>query len=171
MQRLPAADGVPPLLALDADVELASHKGLRRLPLRDFMASYRKTLIHADEMLTAVVVPRTIEGPSAFLKLGARRYLVISIAMVAAVMEIDTDRRVKQARVAVGACSAVAQRLWELERDLTGAVAGPSLGALVRPAHLEVLSPIDDLRGTADYRRDATLTLVRRALDACVAEA
>lgn len=166
----PAADGVPPLLALDAEVELKSYTGHRRLPLRDFLASYRKTLIRADEILTAVVVPRTIDGPSAFLKLGVRRYLVISIAMVAAIVEIDRDGNLKQARVAVGACSAVAQRLHKLEHDLLGAVAKPGLGALVRPDHLDVLSPIDDLRGTADYRLDATLTLVSRALNACVTE-
>jgi CO/xanthine dehydrogenase FAD-binding subunit len=167
----PAADGVPPLLALDAEVELRSLQGHRRMPLRDFIASYRKTLIRADEILTAVVVPRTINGPSAFLKLGVRRYLVISIAMVAAILEIHPGGTVKQARIAVGACSAVAQRLRALERDLTGAVAGPGLGAVVRPDHLEILSPIDDLRGTANYRRDATLTLIRRALDACLADA
>jgi CO/xanthine dehydrogenase FAD-binding subunit len=164
----PAADGVPPLLALDAEVELTSHQGHRRLVLRDFIASYRKTLLRADEMLTAVVVPRTIEGPSAFLKLGARRYLVISIAMVAAVLEIDTGGSVKQARVAVGACSQVAQRLYALEGDLRGAMARPGLGAIARADHLAVLSPVDDLRGTADYRRDVTLTLIRRALDACL---
>jgi CO/xanthine dehydrogenase FAD-binding subunit len=166
----PAADGVPPLLALDAEVELTSYSGQRRLPLRDFMASYRKTLLRPDEMLTAVVVPRTIEGPSAFLKLGARRYLVISIAMVAAIVETDADGSVKQARVAVGACSAVAQRLHVLERDLKGAMAGRGLGAIARVDHLAVLSPVDDLRGTADYRLDVTLTLIERALDLCVVE-
>jgi CO/xanthine dehydrogenase FAD-binding subunit len=166
----PAADGVPPLLALDAEVELTSHRGQRRLPLRDFMASYRKTLLRPDEMLTAVVAPRTIEGPSAFLKLGARRYLVISIAMVAAIVETDADGSVKQARVAVGACSAVAQRLHVLERDLRGAEAGRGLGAIARADHLAVLSPVDDMRGTAEYRLDVTLTLIKRALDLCVAE-
>jgi CO/xanthine dehydrogenase FAD-binding subunit len=166
----PAADGVPPLLALDAEVELTSHRGQRRLPLRDFMASYRKTLLRPDEMLTGIVVPRTIEGPSAFLKLGARRYLVISIAMVAAIVETDTDGSGKQARVAGGACSAVAQRLHALERDLRGAMARRGLGAIARADHLEVLSPVDDLRGTAAYRLDVTLTLIKRALDLCVAE-
>lgn len=166
----PAADGIPPLLALDAEVELTSLRGHRRLPLCEFIASYRKTLIRADEILTAVVVPRTIDGASAFLKLGVRRYLVISIAMVAAVVEIDARGSVQQARVAVGACSAVAQRLRALEHDLKGAVARPGLGALVRQDHLDVLSPIDDLRGTADYRRDATVTLIGRVLDACVVD-
>jgi CO/xanthine dehydrogenase FAD-binding subunit len=82
----PAADGVPPLLALDAAVELTSAAGRRVLPLEEFMTGNRKTLRRDDELLTAVIVPRTIDrGRSAFLKLGARRYLVISIAMVAAI--------------------------------------------------------------------------------------
>jgi CO/xanthine dehydrogenase FAD-binding subunit len=159
------------LLVLDAEVELTSYRDIRRLPLRDFITSNRKTLLRPDEILTAVVVPRTIDGPSVFMKLGARRYLVISIAMVAAIVEADTDGIVKQIRVAVGACSAVAQRLHALELQLKGATARPGLGALVSPDHLAALSPIDDLRGTAAYRRDATLTLVRRVLDACVSEA
>lgn len=167
----PAADGVPPLLALDAAVELQSAAGTRILALADFIAGNRRTARRADEILTAVIVPRTIDaGASAFLKLGARRYLVISIAMVAAVIEAGADGLVSQARVAVGACSAVAQRLPALERDLVGAPARPGLGMLARPGHLAPLSPIDDVRATAGYRLDAALTLVRRALDACVAE-
>jgi CO/xanthine dehydrogenase FAD-binding subunit len=159
------------LLILDAEVELASYCDIRRLPLRDFITSNRKTLLRPDEILTAVVVPRTIEGPSVFMKLGARRYLVISIAMVAAIVEVGAGGIVKQIRVAVGACSAVAQRLYALELQLKGATAGPGLGRLVSPGHLAALSPIDDSRATAAYRRDATLTLVRRALEACLSEA
>jgi CO/xanthine dehydrogenase FAD-binding subunit len=167
----PAADGVPPLLVLDAAVELASVRGCRVLPLSDFLTGYRSTARCPDEVLAAVLVPRTIEtGASAFLKLGARRYLVISIVMAAAVVEVDADGRVAQARVAVGACSAVAQRLRALEEDLVGVRAGPDLGALARPAHLFGLTPIDDVRASAAYRREAALTLVRRALALCVAE-
>jgi CO/xanthine dehydrogenase FAD-binding subunit len=167
----PAADGVPPLLVLDADVELTSHRGTRRLPLRDFMTSYRKTALRADEILTGVIVPRTIDGPSVFMKLGARRYLVISISMVAAIVEADANQKITQVRVAVGACSAVAQRLPTLEDQLRGAPARPGLGALVALDHLSLLSPVDDLRGTAAYRLHATLTLVRRALEACAMKA
>ncbi|MDJ1158953.1 FAD binding domain-containing protein [Chelatococcus sp. SYSU_G07232] len=166
----PAADGVPPLLALDAEVELSARGGTRRLPLAAFITGYRQTAIRPDEIVTAVVVPRTIEGASAFLKLGARRYLVISIAMAAAVVEADAAGRVAEARVAVGACSAVAQRLAALEAALVGAPARPGLGDRVTTDHLAALSPIDDLRATAAYRRDAALTLIRRALEACVAE-
>lgn len=167
----PAADGVPPLLALDAFVEIAGPAGRRRLPLSAFITGYRQTALAPGELVTAVLVPRTIDtGHSAFLKLGARRYLVISIAMVAAVVRLEAGR-VAEARVAVGACSAVARRLTALEDALGGAdpVAAP-LSSLVTAGHLAGLDPIDDVRATAAYRREAALELVRRALDACAAE-
>ena len=165
----PAADGVPPLLALDAEVELTSAVGSRRMPLAQFITGNRKTLRQAAEILAAVWVPRKIEdAASAFLKLGARRYLVISISMVAAIVQSDAAGRISAARVAVGSCSARAQRLRDLEQDLVGVPARPGIGGAVRPEHLSPLSPIDDVRATAEYRRDASLTLVRRALETCV---
>lgn len=165
----PAADGVPPLLALDAEIELVSVAGTRRVSLGDFIVGNRKTLRRLDEILANVIVPRNLDdAPSTFLKLGARRYLVISITMVAAVVEADEAGRVAEARVAVGSCSAAAQRLSTLERALIGAPARVGLGAVASAGHLAQLSPIDDVRATANYRSDATLTLVSRALDACV---
>jgi CO/xanthine dehydrogenase FAD-binding subunit len=101
------------------------------------------------------------------LKLGARRYLVISIAMVAVVIQKDSSGRVADARVAVGSCSAVARRLTELERALIGAPGLQGLGTLATADHLKDLSPIGDVRATAAYRRDAALLLVQRGLDAC----
>jgi len=165
----PAADGVPPLLALDALVELASAGGLRRMPLGEFLAGNRKTQRLTDEILAAVLIPRHLENAaSAFSKLGARRYLVISISMVAAVVQADESGRVGAARVAVGSCSAKAQRLFELEHELVGLTATAGLGAAVKAEHLAGISPIDDVRATAEFRRDASLTLVRRTLEACV---
>jgi len=165
----PAADGVPPLLALDAEIELHSSAGSRRVPLADFITGNRKTLRRPDEILTSVVVPRALDDArSAFLKLGARRYLVISIVMVAAVVKTDSAGHVAEARIAVGSCSATAQRLFALERALIGAPARTGLGAIASPHHLMPLSPIDDVRATASYRTDAALTLIGRALDACV---
>lgn len=168
----PAADGVPALLILDAEVELASRAGVRREPLDRFIRGSRATSRRPDELVTAVIVPRTHEAAaSAFLKLGARRFMVISIAMVAVLVRTDGGGRVAVARVAVGSCSAVAQRLPALEATLLGRPARPGLGALVRAGHCAPLSPIDDDRATAAYRRDAVVTLVGRALDACVGEA
>jgi len=165
----PAADGVPPLLILDAEVELASQGGVRRMPLAKFLVGNRKTLRRKDEILTAVVVPRVLDvANSVFLKLGARRYLVISIAMVAALVQVDESNCVSDARVAVGSCSITAQRLPALERALLSASAKRGIGSLVRTEHLSTLSPISDVRATADYRSDAALTLVTRALEACV---
>jgi CO/xanthine dehydrogenase FAD-binding subunit len=165
----PAADGVPPLLTLDAEVELVSSRGVRRAPLADFIVGNRKTLRREDEILSNIYVPRKLEdAPSTFLKLGARRYLVISITMVATIIRVDAAGRVADARIAVGSCSAKAQRLNELERALVGVPAQPGLGKIVNSQHLALLSPIDDVRATAEYRRDASLILISRALDACV---
>lgn len=165
----PAADGVPPLLALDAEVELVSRAGARRMPLAEFIVGNRKTQRRADELLTAVLVPRLMErAASAFVKLGARRYLVISISMVAAAVLVDDRGRVADARVAVGSCSAVARRLRKLEGELAGVAIREGLGRRVRQEHLQPLSPIDDVRATAEYRMDASLTLVQRALNSCV---
>jgi CO/xanthine dehydrogenase FAD-binding subunit len=164
----PAADGVPPLLALDAEVELISQTGARRLALADFIVGNRKTLRQPGEIVSQVLVPRSIENASsAFLKLGARHYLVISIAMVAVVLQRDREGRVADARVSVGACSAVAKRLRTLEQLLVGAVATPGLGRVVSAEHVEDLTPISDVRAPDDYRRCAALVLVRRTLDAC----
>lgn len=164
----PAADGVPPLLALGASVELASSRGVRQVALADFIRGNRRTVLEPDELLTAVLVPVWPDSArSAFMKLGHRRYLVISIAMVAATMDIDAQGLVRRCAVAVGACSAVAQRLPHLEARLVGTPA--SLAARhVETRDLDVLSPIDDVRGSAAYRQDAALELVRRTLtEAC----
>ena len=164
----PAADGVPPLLILEAEVELASKRGVRRLPLGAFITGNRRTALSGDEILTSVVIATPAPtARSAFLKLGARRYLVISIAMVAALLDID-DGRVREARIAVGACSATAERIGAAERRLIGAPARPGLGHAIEAQDLAALSPIDDLRASAPYRREAALTLVRRAIEACL---
>jgi CO/xanthine dehydrogenase FAD-binding subunit len=88
---------------------------------------------------------------------------VISIVAVAAVLVV-ADGVVTDARIAVGACSPVARRLRGLERELVGRLADASLADVATLDHLAELAPIDDVRGTAGYRQDAALTLVRRAV-------
>lgn len=161
----PAADGMPNLLVLDALVELTSASGVRTAPVAGFVTGNRQTLRRPDELLTGLLIPRPPENArSCFLKLGARAYMVISIAMVGALLVPDGSGAVAEARIAVGACSPVAMRLPGLEAVLAGARIGPDLAQAVQPEHLEPLSPIDDVRGAAAYRNDAALTLVRRAL-------
>ncbi|MFN6924356.1 MAG: FAD binding domain-containing protein [Tabrizicola sp.] len=160
----PAADGVPPLLALGAEVELVSDRGLRRLPLADFLQGPRRTALGPGEVLAVVVIPGTgLAGRSAFVKLGARSHLVISIAMVAARLAVR-DGRIAAAAVAVGACSPVAVRLPLVEAALVGAPVAGAVGRISAPDVQAPLSPIDDVRATASYRREAAVELVRRAV-------
>jgi CO/xanthine dehydrogenase FAD-binding subunit len=160
----PAGDGLPCLLTLDAEVELRSLNGCRSVPIGDFVSGYRKTVRRPDELVSAILVPRG--EPSArgrFVKLGARRYLVISIAMAAAVLAADADGRIVKARVAIGACSPVAQRLPDLEAALVGCSLAHAADA-VQAHQFAALSPIDDIRASAAYRQDAALAVVRDVL-------
>ena len=161
----PASDGMPCLLALDATVELASHRGARRVPVADFVTGVRRTARRQDEMVTGLRVPKPANpATSGFVKLGARKYMIISIAVAAAVLERAADGTVAAARIAVGACSAVAQRLPALEAALSGRAMSGALGDVVTAAHLGGLTPISDLRGSAEYRMDAAATLTRRLI-------
>ena len=162
----PAADGIPPLLTLGASVELVSRHGSRRMALADFVIGARRTALRPGEMMTAIHVPDQPPGTVAgFTKIGARRYLVISIAMVAATLRLDGSR-VAGARVAVGACSAVAQRLPLYEAALVGAMADHL--PPVTPAHLTALAPIDDIRGSAVYRLGVAATLTDRLIKSLI---
>jgi len=161
----PAADGVPALLALDAQVELSGAQGVRSLPLADFLLANRKTALAPGELLTAIRVPKWPAGTrSDFFKLGSRKYLVISIAMVSIVIAVDVSGAISRCGVAVGACSAVARRLPALEKKLIGRRLAPDIADLVAESDLSPLSPIADVRGTPEYRIDAVQTLLKRSL-------
>jgi CO/xanthine dehydrogenase FAD-binding subunit len=159
----PAADGVPPLLALDAQVELMSaERGTRTVALADFIQGVRQTDRAADELLTAIIVPSISKtARSTFEKFGSRRYLVISITMSAAVITFDADGKITDARLAVGACSPVAKRLRVLEQAILGKTVEE---VTIKPEHLDVLTPIDDVRGTRAYRLDVVAEQCKRAI-------
>jgi CO/xanthine dehydrogenase FAD-binding subunit len=168
----PAADGVPALLILDAEVEIASAGGQRIEPLARFIRGNRNTALARNELVTAIRLPKiSLAGSSSLFKLGARRYLVISIAMVAARLSIDAHDRVEQSAIAVGACSAVAQRLRSLEQSIVGQDLHALVAAAPDERHFAELSPIDDVRGSADYRRAAAREIVWRALCAAAGAA
>ena len=169
----PAADGVPPLLCLDASVELASTEGQRLLALSDFLKGNRKTARRADELVTAIIVPKhsasqspwpstqtpvTNQGgtfTSSFYKLGSRRYLVISIVMASALIQTDTKGVITACHFAVGSCAPVASRLHELEKAMTGK---SIVELLQKPEAIHQLDlkkyidPISDVRASAEYR-------------------
>ncbi|GGG74555.1 xanthine dehydrogenase [Salipiger pallidus] len=163
----PAADGVPALLTLEADVELSSQTGTRRMPLSQFITGPRRTELAQGEILSAIFIPETT-GSGAFLKLGARRYLVISIAMVAAVVEIR-EGLIVSAKLAAGSCAPVAQRLRGLEAQLVGKPAHDA-AAIITAHDFPELAPIDDVRAPAEYRRDAVAALTLRTLNAAISK-
>jgi N-methylhydantoinase B len=160
----PAGDGIPCLLSLDAEVELASERGRRVVAMARFIDGYRHTVCAPHELVTAILVPKTAaDARGGFVKLGARRYLVISIVMAAAVLAADDAGNLTHARVAVGACSAVAQRLPQLEQALVGQRWGAAPD-LVEAAHFAPLSPIDDIRASGAFRTAAAVAVVRDLL-------
>ncbi len=158
----PAADGVPPLLTLDAEVELVSADGVRVLALPEFILGPRKTALAPGEIVSAVLLPEAaLSGASTFEKLGARAYLVISIAMLALRLRIEAGV-IAEIACAVGACGPVASRLSGVEAGLTGQ---PAM-ALAQIADAEItagLAPITDMRADAEYRLQAVGPLLRRA--------
>ena len=169
----PAADSVPCLMALDAEVELASISGHRRLPLAAFLTGPRQTALRPDELLTAIHVPPHAEaGLSGFAKLGARRYLVISIAMVAVRLAVE-EGRIAGAAVSIGSCAPVAVRHNGLESRLVGSRLDGvgALAAEAMPMIADALAPIDDVRATAGYRRRAAAELAWRTIESLCAEA
>jgi CO/xanthine dehydrogenase FAD-binding subunit len=158
----PAADGVPPLLALNAEVTLATRFTTRKLPLDQFILGNRRTAREADEIAVSLHIPKSsVNGRSVFLKLGARKYLVISIAMVAARVALDGNGLISDCAIAVGSCAPVAKRLRRLEQSLIGRRARD---VVIGNEMLDSLAPIDDVRATAGYRMEAVKELVARAI-------
>jgi CO/xanthine dehydrogenase FAD-binding subunit len=154
----PAGDGIPNLLALDALFEVSG----RLVPAQDFFTGYRTTASGPHDLVTAIRIPKR-DGRGHFVKLGARRYLVISIAMAAAVVEGDPAGRITRAALAVGACAAASRRLPQLEAELIGTRLAEA-PERVAERHLSGLSPIDDVRGSAAYRMAAARDLVADCL-------
>lgn len=162
----PAADGIPPLLTLDAMVEVQSANSTRLLNLEDFVVGPREIDLGANELVTAIWVPEARNNTvGSFLKLGRRKYLVISIAMVAVTLSISPRGLIEFMNIAVGSCSPVARRMPVLEKKLTGLGARDLLDdILVGVEDLTGLAPITDIRGTSEYRQSAVRELCQSAI-------
>ena len=167
----PAADGIPPLLTLNAKLRLESVRGLRELKLSEFVLGNRRTAIGKNELVTHIIIPgHSNLGKSHFIKLGSRKYLVISISMVSARIYKGDQGNILDAAISVGSCSIVAKRLFELEKTLIGVELSEDIVDLIEDKHLNELSPINDVRSTKDYRIKASKELVIRVLKNIVRE-
>jgi CO/xanthine dehydrogenase FAD-binding subunit len=165
----PAADGVPPLMAMNASVELSSIHGQKIMNLKDFITGPRQTKLAKTELMSAILIPKSNEkSVSSFLKLGSRKYLVISITMVAVVLEPSNINTIKNISVSVGSCSAVACRLDKLEDKLKGYDFRQVSYLDFEEKFFAPLNPIDDIRATGKYRLEASAELVKRAILLCI---
>jgi CO/xanthine dehydrogenase FAD-binding subunit len=146
----PAGDALPPLMVEGAEVELASMRGVRTVPLVDFLVGPKRNAAAADELITAVWVAPS-GGPQTFMKVGPRNAMVIAVCSLAVVA--DGERG--ELRAAFGSAGPV-----------VGLVTCPVSEAQSLPVRVaEAASPIDDVRGTAAYRRHALRVLADRALE------
>ena len=150
----PAGDALPPLLIEDAEIEVASVRGARRVPVREFLVGPKRNALEEDELITAVLVEPS-GASQTFMKIGPRNAMVIAVCSLA----LSADRERGELRASFGSAGPV-----------TGLVTGSldereSFPDLVS----EAASPIDDVRGTAEYRRHALRVLTARALDRVLA--
>lgn len=163
----PAADTVPPLLALDAQVELTGLAGRRELPLADFITGFRQVGLGSNEVLSSILIPHS--GPDrerrgVFLKLGLRNAQAISVISVSAVAEFESRGRIAKAALAFGSVAPTALRVAAAEALLVGQELSQELiDEVARMAQASV-QPIDDLRGSAAYRRAMVKVYTGRAL-------
>lgn len=166
----PAGDAHPPLLASRAVVEVASVRGSRRIPVHEFFTGVKRSALEPDELIRAVHVPAAT-GPEQFSKIGTRNAMVIAVTSFALALD-PSERRVG---TGVGSAAPTPRRALEAEEYLADALetAGcwesrehPATSAVRRFGELvaEAASPIDDVRGTADYRRHALAVMARRTL-------
>ncbi|RMD95196.1 MAG: molybdopterin dehydrogenase [Alphaproteobacteria bacterium] len=168
----PAADGTPPVLALNGEIELCRLAGgqvmCRTLPVADFVTGPGRTRLAANEIVSAVCVDVAEGYGASFQKVGLRRSLVISVACVAALVKLDASgTRLEDVRVALGGVGPVPQRLGDVEERLTGERVTPELiEAAAAPTAGRVAS-----RSRVEYRRRLVPGLVRAALEEAVERA
>jgi CO/xanthine dehydrogenase FAD-binding subunit len=166
----PAGDAHPPLLASGAIVELQSAGGTRRIPAREFYTGPKRSAMHSDELIAAFLV-EPAKGPQQFSKVGTRNAMVIAVCSFA--VALDSERR--RVGTGIGSAAPTPVRADEAERFLEGVLdergawesrtdIDPSAVAHFGELVAAAARPIDDVRGTAAYRRHALAVLARRSL-------
>lgn len=160
----PAADSSPVLLAYDAEVEMISIRGKRKVPYSQFHTEYKRNILADDELLYSIYLPRRFAMHRQCLrKVGTRRAMAISKTALAgtALMEQGVVREI---RIAAASVAAFPTRLYRTEGAVAGQVIGPELIRAARAAALAEVAPIDDIRSTAQYRKIVTANLVQEFL-------
>jgi xanthine dehydrogenase small subunit len=165
----PVGDTLPVLLALDAEVELASESGTRRVPYGEFVTGYRTTALGPDELIAAVRIPPRPAGARQYWrKMGTRRAQSISKVMLAACAQVEGGV-IRHVRLALGAVADRPVRARAAEAAVLGQVPGAQAAARARAALAGEIRPIDDVRSTAAYRLAAAQNVVARFIESLAA--
>jgi xanthine dehydrogenase iron-sulfur cluster and FAD-binding subunit A len=162
----PANDTITPLMALNASVTLQSTKGTRTVALKDFYKGVRKTVMQPDEMLVDIsfpAMPLTAKG--IFLKLALRRAQAISVVDVAVILDLDGDV-IRSASITLGAVTPIIAHAWEAEKYLAGKPLTDEVFEEAARLAMAASHPIDDIRGSAAYRREMVRVCTLRGLKA-----
>jgi xanthine dehydrogenase small subunit len=158
----PAGDSLPVLLALNATVVLASARGFREIPYDDFHVGYRKTALQPGEIVVRIRLPLPVAGTiQAFRKVGTREAQAISKVVVAMAGRIEGGR-IADLRLTAGSVAPTPIRLRAAEDAVRGQAPGPEAAALAGREAAGAVTPIDDVRSTAEYRSFALERVVRR---------
>ena len=161
----PANDTITALYALEAEVEVASATGRRRVGVEEFCTGFRATALGSDELVRSISVRKL--GPARrgiYLKLGLRRAQAISVISVAVVVAFDGPR-VTEARIALGCVGPTIVRTPDAEASLIGSTLDRAARTTAAELAAAAIAPIDDVRGSKEYRLTAVAALVERALD------
>lgn len=162
----PANDTISALVALDAELSIASSRGIRTVPISAFHTGVRKSVLEADEMVTGITFqPLADQRRGVYVKLGLRRAQAISVVHLAVVATI-TDGRISDSRLVLGSVAPVVGRIGPAEAILDGAILDAATIEAAARSAAESVSPIDDLRSSAAYRVDQIEVMVARALRA-----
>ena len=159
----PAADTAPPLMVLEAKLKLVSKNGERIVPVTEFFLGPRKTVLKKNELLAEIIVPYEKDAGSSMIKLGRRSAFTLSIVAVATLVKVENGK-FKDVRVALNSVAPKPVRARSVEEALKGKEV--SLEAIEEASKLVVndISPISDVRASAEYRREMSIILTRDSL-------
>ena len=162
----PAGDTLPALYVLDAQVEIYSAQGKRRLPVHEFITGPGCTALEQGEILAGVIIPLKWHGASCgFYKIGHRKALAIAVVSLAAIWQTDSNRILKKVKLAWGSVGPKVMFFPEIEKWLIGKALNEKVLQEAKKMVLQGLLPIDDIRATADYRKKLAGNLLLKLLD------
>ncbi len=161
----PCADSKLALIALDAEVVLRSREGSRRIPVADLATGPGETAIERGEIIESFLLPRRSGQGSSFVKIGPRRAVAVAKVSAAASARVEAGR-LYDVRLVMGSVAPTQVRIFEAERLLEGRIPDDDLLQQVAAEVEAAITPIDDVRSTAEYRRITSGVLARRAIKA-----